>query len=218
MSRTPPLSHDREQKILARIQGGDRGALGELLGAYQDRVYHVCLRMLGNGDDAAEATQETLLRAIKHIDGFKRGSLFSTWLLRIAMNFSISQLRKGRLRTTTSLDNPWGSPGEGGGDGSLRDFVVATRELSPLAGVERGEEIGRLNAALDTLDPALRAVLLLRDLQGMDYQQVAEVLAVPVGTIKSRLFRARVALRQALEPVATAAVRSNGQPGHKPMR
>jgi len=198
MARNPVISPERERQLVDQIQSGDRGALGELLGAYNKRVYHVCLRMVRHADDAADLTQEVLLRAVKHIDGFRQGSRFSTWLLRIAMNLCISHMRRGRVRQTVSLETET-SGGPENQATPLRNLIASEREPGPSAGVEREEQIELLHAALETLDAPLRAVILLRDLQGMDYQQIAETLSVPVGTVKSRLFRARLALRKALD-------------------
>jgi len=199
MSSPPPFSRERERQLVDQIQRGDLGALGELLGAYQKRVYHVCLRMVSNRDDAAELTQEALLRAVKHVDSFKKNSRFSTWLIRIAMNLSISHLRKYGRRKTISLDMTVGS--EHGGDqaSSLKDLMANEREQNPQMSVEKDEQVERLLEALDGLEESLRMVIILRDLQGMDYQQIADVIEVPIGTVKSRLFRARLALRQSME-------------------
>jgi RNA polymerase sigma-70 factor (ECF subfamily) len=196
MPRNPLLSPERERQLVDLVQGGDRGALGELLGAYHKRVYHVCLRMVSNHDDASDLTQETLLRAVKHVDGFRGGSSFSTWLLRIGMNLCVSHLRRGKVRSAISLEHEIGA-----GDQAtpLKNLIASNREQSPGESVEKQEQIKLLMAALETLDPPLRSIILLRDLQGMDYQQIAEVLSVPVGTVKSRLFRARLALRRSLE-------------------
>lgn len=198
MGQHPLLSPERESQLVARVHEGDRGALGELLGAYQRRVYHVCLRMVSSPDDAAELAQETLLRAVQHVESFKGSAKFSTWLLRIAMNLSVSHLRKTKLRKAVSLE----SSGNAASDEQaqpLKDFVSQSHEPSPHSRVEESEQLERLTESLESLEPALRSVILLRDLQGMDYQQMAEVLAVPVGTVKSRLFRARLALRVAMD-------------------
>src|SRR5688572_30745853 len=113
MAHAPGLSPERERQLTDRAMSGDRAALGDLLSAYHRRVYHVCLRMVGHAEDAADLTQEALLRAIRHIDTFRRGSKFSTWLLRIAMNLCISHHRKGRVRGGVSLEV---AARHGGGD------------------------------------------------------------------------------------------------------
>jgi RNA polymerase sigma-70 factor (ECF subfamily) len=206
MAHKPLLSIEREKQLLAMVQRGDRGALGELLGAYHKRVYHVCLRMVGHAEDAAELTQETMLRAMTHVDGFQANSKFSTWLLRIAMNLSISHLRRGKLRHTTSLDVPVDTSDQAS---TLKAMIASDREPSAHQSVELREQIDRMTAALGRIEPTLRSVILLRDLQGMDYQHIAEVLSVPVGTVKSRLFRARLALRQAMDGRSPRATRDN---------
>ncbi len=196
MGTQPVLNLDRERQLVGQVHGGDRGALGELLNAYHKRVYHVCLRMVGKPEDAADLTQEALLRAIRHIDEFKGNSRFGTWLMRIAMNLSISHMRKRRTRGAVSLEHPVGT---GEGAAALRTVLSSDREPAPSSGVETREQVTRLTAAIEEIDVDLRSVLVLRDLQGMDYQGIAETLTLPIGTVKSRLFRARLALRQAMD-------------------
>lgn len=199
MAQNPLLSPERERQLVRAVQDGDRGALGELLSAYQKRVYHVCLRMVSHREDAAELTQEALLRAVQHIDNYQRTSSFSTWLIRIAMNLSISHLRKRKVRNAASLD---GAPEGEDQAAALKTGIASEREPKPEQSVQTREHVQLLEAALASLDPALRGVIVLRDLQEMDYKQIAEVLAVPVGTVKSRLFRGRLALRKAMEAPA----------------
>jgi len=204
MGRQPPLTSKRERELIDLVRQGDRGALGELLSAYHKPIYHLCLRMVSAREDAAEVAQEALLKAVQHIDSFKGDSKFSTWLFRIAMNLCISHLRKRKVRRSVSLDAPAGRDGHGppggGADeaGDLKQQLGDHREPEASDRVQTDEQIDRLRAAIDGLEANLRAVILLRDLREMDYQQIAEVVGVPVGTVKSRLFRARLALRQAL--------------------
>ena len=195
MAQKAPLTPERESKLMQMVLRGDRGALGELLNAYHKRVYHVCLRMVNHADDAAELTQEVMLKAISHVDSFQGQSKFSTWLLRIAMNLSVSHLRRGKLRNSLSLEDSYSSEQAS----PLRNMIASEREPLPAQSVQLKEQVDQLTHALGTLDPALRSVIVLRDLQGADYQQMADVLGVPVGTVKSRLFRARLALRQAID-------------------
>jgi len=196
MTRKHILSNERERQLVEQIQRGDRGALGELLGACQKRIYHLCLRMVSNAEDAADLTQETMLKAVNHIDSFRQGAKFTTWLTRIAINLCISHLRKRKLRIAVSLD---AEVADGDQAAALKQIIADQREPSAERRVQQGEQVEMLTGAIDKLEPMLRSVILLRDLQGMDYQQMAEVLEVPLGTVKSRLFRARLALRQALD-------------------
>lgn len=193
------MAQDPDQQWLTRIRAGDASATGELLSAYQGRLYNVCLRMLSNRDDAAEATQEAMLKIVQHLASFRGRSQLSTWMIRIAMNQATTRLRQRKRRATLSLD---GSPNGLADDDqarSLRSRLADGREPSPSAGVEQEELRAQLEKALATLEEDFRAVLVLRDIDGMDYQQIAEVIEAPVGTVKSRLFRARLALRKQLQ-------------------
>jgi RNA polymerase sigma-70 factor (ECF subfamily) len=211
MAHHPPLSPKREKQLISQARRGDRGALGELLGAYHRQIYHVCLRMVSHPEDAADVAQDTLAKAIEHIDSFEGKSKLSTWLFRIAMNLSISHLRKRKVRRAASLE----TAGDNGFDdqaSSLKSMMIDEREPGPDHRVETDEQVDRLHEAIGGLDEDLRAVILLRDLQDMDYQQIAEVMGIPVGTVKSRLFRARLALRQKLSKTANASAETNKEP------
>ena len=179
-----------EQLALAAADG-DHDALTRLLRQYQQRVYNICLRMLSNRDDAAEAAQDVMLNVVKGIARFRSDSKFNTWITRIAMNSSVSLLRKRKLRKTASLDQQ--SPNQ---SATFASQLVDSREHSPDANVQKKEMIAILNMALSMISDEYRGILILRDMQGMDYQQISEATDIPVGTVKSRLFRARLALRQ----------------------
>ena len=189
-----------EAQLVTAVRRGDHAALGRLLELHQHRLYNVCLRMVGHRDDAAELTQDAMLKIIEHIGDFKGHSALGTWMIRIAMNLSLSHLRKRKLRRTTSLDADNGRyvpAGDGGTQAApLRDRLAGSREPDPSQHVQQREMVARLHQALGRLDDDFRAVLVLRDIDQMDYRQIAEVLGVAVGTVKSRLFRARLALRQ----------------------
>lgn len=194
-----PAAMDDEAHLIDRARTGDGAAAGELLQRYQRRVYGLCLRMLGNADDAEELTQESFVRALIGLERFDGRAMFSTWLYRIATNACLTRLRSDRVRSRTAASFPTGM------------------ELPDHRGVQSGE--GEFDASrrrravsegLDQIAPEHRVVLVLRDLQGLEYEQVAAVLGVPVGTIKSRLFRARLALRQAIERVEGKADHPKG--------
>lgn len=184
-----------ERELIAAVRRGDLDALGRLLKRYEKRLYNVVLRMVSDREDAAELTQDAMLKIVQHIQDFRGQSALSTWMIRIAMNLSISHLRKRQLRQTTSLDQT--APHDDQGT-ALRQQLADQREPSPDSNVEKKEMLGHLAAALDSVDGDFRAVLVLRDIDQMEYQQIAEVLAIPVGTVKSRLFRARLALRRTM--------------------
>jgi RNA polymerase sigma-70 factor (ECF subfamily) len=214
IDRNPPvrapaaLMHQTtEEQLVTRVRAGDRGALGGLLERYQDRLFNVALRMLGHREDAAEVAQDAMLKIVEHIGEYHGDSAIGTWMTRIVMNLSISRLRQRRVRLTVSLDAPasGGASGAGGGGGAgprgedqgraLREQLVQ-QEPGPELSVQQKEMSSRLHEAMRLLDEELRAVLVLRDIEEMDYQQIAVAMTLPLGTVKSRLFRARLALRQ----------------------
>ncbi len=196
------MTPSAEQALLAKARRGDQQALGELLMAYQDRLYSVCLRMVSHPDDAAEVCQDVLLKIVQGIPKFRGDSGLSTWMTRIAMNQSISHLRKRRLRKTISLDGPGGDRQQVDPDdqaAALRRQLADTREPLPDQRVQEDEMLARLQQALANLDDSFRAILVLRDIEQMDYARISQTLDLPVGTVKSRLFRARLALRQEMD-------------------
>lgn len=220
-----------EAQLVQDVLRGDSAALGTLLQMHQKRLYNVALRMVSNRDDAAEITQDGMVKIIEHVADFKCQSSIGTWMVRIIMNLSISHLRKRKLRTTASLDQPPGAPGTpgsmgaypgGGGTGqedqssALRREMADHREPSPAVSVQQREMHLLLQKALAALEEDFRSVIVLRDINEMDYQQIAQVLAVPVGTVKSRLFRARLALRQQMFVLCPPPTPGTPAPGISP--
>ncbi|MEE8508876.1 MAG: RNA polymerase sigma factor [Myxococcota bacterium] len=182
----------RELQLVEAHRRGVASATAELLGAYQRRIYAVCYRMVRHPDDADDLTQDAMVKVLEGLDTYHGRSQLSTWIIRVTMNCCLSHLRKQKVRRHGSLEELSGS-GESAGVGAVRG------ELSPLARVEQAERQALLLRLLRGLDPQMRAVLVLRDMQDLDYAQIGEVMEVPVGTVKSRLFRARAALRAAAE-------------------
>jgi RNA polymerase sigma-70 factor (ECF subfamily) len=201
-----PVSATPEADLFRRAQTGDRGAFGQIVILYQDRLYNAILRMVGDSDEARELTQETFTRALVKIDSFRGEAGPYTWLFRIAVNLSISQLRKVQRHRTFSLDQPAAASARGNGKlrnddqaASLVDRIASQKDEDPAAAAQKREQGQHVLAALGRLDAEYRAVLVMRDIEGFDYQQMAEVLGLPLGTLKSRLFRARLALRDELK-------------------
>ncbi|MEX0886470.1 MAG: sigma-70 family RNA polymerase sigma factor [Phycisphaeraceae bacterium] len=191
------MAQDADAQLLDRARAGDRQALGALLTRHERRLYNVILRMVRQRDDAAELTQQALTKIIEHLPSFRGDAAVGTWMTRIAMNEALAHVRRGALRRTTSLDAPIGGNGDGR-QTAAGDYLVDRREPPPARGIEMKEERERLEAAIAGLEPEFRAVLVLRDVAGMDYGQIAAVLELALGTVKSRLFRARLALREQL--------------------
>ncbi len=193
--------------LIEQVQAGDRAALGRLLELHQGRLFNIALRMVSNHDDAAEVTQDAFLKIIQHIDTFRSEAQITTWMTRIVMNQAITCLRRRKLRDHTSLDSAGPMLSDCDQAASLRQVLADNREPGPDQCVQDGEMIERLLAAIDRLDTDFRSVLVLRDIEEMDYQQIAQTLEIKVGTVKSRLFRARLALRQEMEKIAPTASR-----------
>jgi len=197
------LAARRELDLLRKAQHGDRASYGQLVVAYQDRLYNAILRLVGDCDEARELAQEAFTRGLMKLSSFRGDASPYTWLFRIAVNLAISHLRKVQRHRVFSLDAP---PRNGNGRhdddqaSSLADRVSdgglsGGSAVLPPDDLERKELHGQVLAALGRLDAEYRAVLVMRDIEGFDYQQMADVLGLPLGTLKSRLFRARLALR-----------------------
>jgi RNA polymerase sigma factor (sigma-70 family) len=204
-----------EDRLIARARRGDGEAFSELVLRYQDMVYSVAYRILGDEQDAADATQDAFLSAYQAMGTFRGGS-FRGWLLRIVTNASYDCLRRARRRPGVSLD-----------DGEQTDWHECLPDPGerPEESAERRELGRRIQRGLMALSPKHRVVLVLVDVQGLSYAEAAHVLRVPLGTVRSRVSRGRRVLRDQLfdqiqyvlscqsedEPVGAAALRKNGR-------
>ncbi len=179
-----------DKRLIAACLEGDPTAFGALVRRHQDRLFNTVYRMVGNAEDAQDVVQEAFLHAYQALDSFKGDSLFFTWLYRIAVNAAISLKRKQRavLRLDTGPDGEQGL--------EPLDPSVVNR---PGHALEQAEQERRIQQALLRLSPEHRAVLIMKDMEGQKYEAMAEVLQVPVGTVRSRLHRARIELRELLE-------------------
>jgi RNA polymerase sigma-70 factor (ECF subfamily) len=174
--------------LIAATLAGDSAAFGQLVGLYQDRLYNSLLRVLGSAEDASDIVQDAFVQAYVKLDTFRGSSAFYTWLYRIAFNLAMSHARRGRK--TTSLDEMK----SGLGSEPVDD------QPAPEANMEQREQVEMVHAALAELSTEYRTILVLREIDGCRYEQIAEILDMPVGTVRSRLFRARLALREELTP------------------
>jgi RNA polymerase sigma-70 factor (ECF subfamily) len=170
-----------DAELVRAAQAGNRQALEDLLREHYDRVYAVCRRLTGNDADAADAAQETMISLVRNLDGFDGRSRFSTWAYRVAINASLDELRRRRRRPRPVDDR----------DGPVRPAVVGTDE---------GAVDDRLavDAALRRLPIEFRAAVVLRDLCTLDYAEIADVLGIPPGTVRSRIARGRAQLAELL--------------------
>jgi RNA polymerase sigma-70 factor (ECF subfamily) len=179
-----------DRTLIAECLAGRPAAFGVLVQRYQDRLYGSIVRIVGHSEDARDIVQEAFLLAYQSLGGFKGDSQFFTWLYRIAVNAAISWKRKRReILSMTGVVN-------GQADLEPAD-TSAFNQPSDL--MERAEEDHRLLVAIEQLPLEYRSVLVMKELDGLKYEEMAEILAVPIGTIRSRLHRARLELRELLQ-------------------
>ena len=177
-------AHDDE--LVAAAQRGNRSSLEELLRRHYDRVYAVCRRVTGDENDAADAAQEAMIAVVRGLARFDGRSSFSTWVYRIATNASLDELRRRRRRPLTTIET--------------NADQVPTELIDPDAGVRIDSTADRmaLDRALADLPEDFRVAVVLRNVGDLDYTEIAEVLGIPAGTVKSRIARGRAALASAL--------------------
>ena len=173
-----------ENQLIQRAARGDAEAFNTLMGAHERRMYAVALRMCGNPEDAQDCLQEAMLRVYRSIGGFKAQSSFSTWLYRITMNTCLDELRRRKSRPNVSLDGLVDS-----------GWSTADGQESPEQHALRSEARAALEKSIQELPEDMRAAVVLRDIYGYAYDEIAAQLNANVGTIKSRISRARERLR-----------------------
>ncbi len=181
-----------EIALVQSAQHGDLDSFNTLILHYQDRVFNTALRILGDEDIAQDAAQEAFISAFRSISSFRGGS-FKAWLLRTVTNACYDELRRQKRRPTTPLE-----PDTKDGDEMDSPRWLADPNLTPAEQSEADELEHAIQHCLDTLPTDFRTVVVLADIQGMDYSEVAIAAHVPLGTIKSRLARARLRLRECL--------------------
>lgn len=178
-----------DAQLIEATRAGDSEGFGRLVQRYQDRLYNSLVRVLGSAEDARDVVQDAFVQAYLKLETFRGDSAFYTWLYRIAFNLAMSHARK--RRPTTSLEQARESFGREPVDG----------QPLPEMHMVRRERVQLVHAALASLSAESRQILVLRELEGCRYDQIAEILELPVGTVRSRLFRAREQLREQLEPM-----------------
>ncbi|HCO94103.1 MAG TPA: hypothetical protein DIU00_09155 [Phycisphaerales bacterium] len=186
--------------LIEQYRNGDSEAMEQLVLKYQNRIYNVILKICADPDDAAELTQETFVKVIENLDKFEGRSGFYTWTFRIAVNLTLNYCQRNSKLAFKSLD------AEQQQDDSqvkqvLKDFLSDDSSPDPAAEVQSKELYRIMARTLMGLDEAHRAVIVLRDIEGMSYARIAEVLDVELGTVRSRLSRARSKMRDILEDI-----------------
>ena len=185
-----------EQALITDAQGGNLDAFNTLILHYQDGVFNTALRILGDEDQAADASQEAFISAFKSIASFRGGS-FKAWLMRTVTNACYDELRRQKRRPTTPLE-----PDTNDGDEMDSPRWLADPNMTPAQQAEADEVEHAIQHCLNNLPLEFKTVVVMADIQGMDYTEVAATVRVPLGTIKSRLARARLRLRECLQGFA----------------
>ena len=183
-----------ETEYIKRCREGDSEAFGELVSLYENKILNYCYRMLGNRTDAEDATQEVFVKLYRFIGSFTGQSAFSTWLYKIASNVCLDFLRKSKKQKTETISlHQQNSEGE--------EFLLGIEDkgLTPYETAQMNEAQRALHKALMQLSEEQRRVIVLRDVEGLSYDEIAAVMGIAEGTVKSRINRARQALKKLLE-------------------
>lgn len=173
------------QRLIKRAQRGDSDAFEELVSPYESRIYAICLRIMGNREDALDCAQDAMLRIFRALGEYRFQAAFTTWLFRITTNVCLDALRRQRVRPSTSLD-------------ALMDegYSPPDPQASPEEALSERERMQTIREGIAMLPADMRAALVLRDIQGLSYEEVAQILHLNLGTVKSRISRARERLRK----------------------
>jgi RNA polymerase sigma-70 factor (ECF subfamily) len=188
---SPAITHENEPQLIRQAQHGDLDAFNALVLHYQDRAYTVAYRIMSDPASAADATQEAFITAFRRLDTYRGGS-FKAWLLRIVTNTCYDELRRRKRRPATSIDD---LPGAELDDGpALPDDAPTPEQVA-----QQSELNQAIQDCINSLGEAQRIILVLCDIEELSYQEVAGIAGVKVGTVESRLSRARVSVRDCLQ-------------------
>ncbi len=193
-SRAASGSNLTDQELVGQVVEGDGTAFATIVLRHQDRLYNTVYRLVGSAEDARDLVQDTFIKAYENLASFRGGSSLYTWLFRIAVNTSLSHRRK---RKWVQLGSPGGDDDDANPGAALEDPASP----DPAEGLVTAETEAMVQEAISSLDDEHRTVVVLRDIQHCDYHEIAEILEVPTGTVKSRLHRARLMLRDKLKPL-----------------
>jgi RNA polymerase sigma-70 factor (ECF subfamily) len=191
-------SSDDDALLINAFQKGEKKAFDELVIRHKDRIFNLCYRFLGDDDEANDSAQEAFVKAYGSLNRFRLESAFSTWLYRIAVNACKNKLSSSAYkarRKTVSIENP-GMPSN-----EKTPMEIPNGAPSPLARMEEKEKMSLVQRALDTLPVEFKMVVTLRDVEGLSYEDIAKITGLNLGTVKSRIARARTDLRNRLRGV-----------------
>ena len=205
MAQAQPVRVETEQGLVERLRDGDTAALEALMDRYGSRVWRLAYGITRNEADAEEVTQDVFLSLFNKIDMFQGRAALGTWVYRVAANAALIKRRGKRFELEVALEELLPTFKEDGHREGDRSYLLADWSGTPEAEALSGETREMLNRALDALPDHYRAVLVLRDVEGLSNEEVSEVVGESVATVKSRLHRARMALREQLTRFLTAA-------------
>lgn len=191
-----------EEEIIARCKQGDRRAFEMLVSKYQRRAYAIAYGVLRNPDDAMDAAQDAFVKVFRNIKSFKGDSSFYTWFYRIVVNVCIDQCRRRKKMKSVEYDDTFRRKDESAG---VMPLQGNTRPMHPGAKFDQEELNAVLSAAIDSLSENHRTIIILREIEGLSYEEIAEVMDCHLGTVMSRLHHARKNLQKALKPYLEAA-------------
>ena len=183
------MTREEERTLIARVLDGDTDAFEPLVLEHQTNVYRLAFRMLGNDADAADAAQDAFIKAYTSLSSFRGESRFSVWLYRLTNNICIDMLRRRRETIPIESDN---------GEGEVTELPLPDERWSPEVLAERVEDVRAVRSAMAVLSPEYREILTLREIGGLSYEELADALHLEVGTVRSRLNRARKKLADEL--------------------
>ncbi|MCF7973705.1 MAG: sigma-70 family RNA polymerase sigma factor [Phycisphaerae bacterium] len=189
-----------DEVLIEQCQSGDTSAMERLILKYQNRLYNVILRICSNPDDAAELTQETFVKVIENIGRFQGKSSFYTWAFRIAVNLTINYCKRNARLGLKSLDSDESESGDQA-TGVLKDYLSNDKSPDPASIAQNRELCDLVMQSMTRLDEDHRTILVLRDIEGMSYSQISQVLELELGTVRSRISRARGKFKDILETV-----------------
>jgi len=185
------VTREEERAVIDRVLAGETDAFELLVMKNQRKIYNLCLRMTGNVEDASDLAQDAFLKAYQNLASFKSESSFSLWLYRLASNVCIDHLRREKRREKRSLTYLDDS-------GEAMELELSDERFTPERELERRQMVEGIRQGLETLTDEHRQILVLREVNELSYDEIAELLSISAGTVKSRISRARVLLRKFL--------------------
>jgi RNA polymerase sigma-70 factor (ECF subfamily) len=194
---------NEDQQLIEACRSGQTEAFGGLIHRYQDRLYPTALRLTGRPDDAFDLLQDAFLRAFQKLDRFHGDSSFYTWIYRIMVNLALTERRKRRKPGRTEVP-------------LATDLIDPSDTSDPADSLTRSERHSQVQIALNSLAPDHRAVVVMKEFDGLRYEEIASMLDVPVGTVRSRLHRARCELRDRLRGLVLDDLAASQDPGDSP--